>query len=140
MFSLEIKGLNNLIKKVSSIENISIENVVREVAEDIEKSIKSEASTWAPKASQCISVFNMKKYGPLTCFAKVGLNETEAPFEEWKNLWFHQWGYHLYYFGNPTDKFITNHIMWFDNAVNNCANSAKAKLKAKIKAEIKKKV
>lgn len=135
--SIDIKGLNNLIKKVSDMEKVDITKIVEDVAKNVQQEIKSAAS-WAPRASQYINVFNMRKYGPYTCYCNVGLKNTEAPFEEWKNLYFHNFGYHLFYYGKPTNKFITSHVQWFDNAVNAAAKTAKNELKTRIKQAIRK--
>ena len=83
--SIEIKGLNNLIQRFTELEKIDITDVVKDVAEDVNNQVKSAAS-WAPKAARHIKVCEIKKYTPYTCFAKVGLRQTDAPFEEWKQL------------------------------------------------------
>ena len=134
--SIEIKGLNNLIQRFTELENIDITNVVREVAEDVNNQVKS-ACSWAPKAARHIKVCEIKKYTPYTCFAKVGLRQSDSPFEEWKNLWFHEYGYNLVYFGNPTNKFISMHTMWFENAVQGAKKTAQKNLRAKIKQKMK---
>lgn len=134
--SIEIKGLNNLIQRFTELEKIDITDVVKDVAEDVNNQVKS-ACSWAPKAARHIKVCEIKKYTPYTCFAKVGLKQDSAPWEEYRHVYFHNYGYHLVYFGNPTNKFISMHTMWFENAVQGAKKTAQKNLRAKIKQKMK---
>lgn len=44
--SLEIKDINNLIKKLDNLININTEEIINDVAKEMEAAIKDEAKTF----------------------------------------------------------------------------------------------
>ena len=69
----------------------------------------------------------------------IGLSTKTANFENFKELWFHEWGYQDkgLNFGN-NGPYLDMHKQWFDKSVNALSKSAKKKIKAMLEAEIRK--
>lgn len=134
--SFEIKGLNQLMNRVADLERIDITQAVEETAKEVKDQLKSAAS-WSSRGSSCIDLIETRKYGPMTAYCKVGLKNTKAPWDEWKHLYFHNYGYHLKYFGHPTNRFITTHVLWFDNAAQGAVKSVKKSLRRRIRQQMR---
>ena len=60
--SLEIKGINNLIKKLDNLTNINTEEIINDVAKDMETAIKDEAKTFS-KNYKYVGECEQRKYG-----------------------------------------------------------------------------
>lgn len=111
--SLDIKGINNLIKKLDNLSNIDTKSVVHRVAEDMTLSIQDEVKKFSDKyeyVGQC----------HVRCYRKgiyidVGLSNDLDPWDDWKELWYHQWGYRDYGLNFSGSPFIDVHKMWFDS-------------------------
>ncbi|WP_294350558.1 hypothetical protein [uncultured Clostridium sp.] len=136
--SLDIKGINNLIKKLDNLSNIDTKSVVHRVAEDMTLSIQDEVKKFSDKyeyVGQC----------HVRCYRKgiyidVGLSNDLDPWDDWKELWYHQWGYRDYGLNFSGSPFIDVHKMWFDIAVKNAETEVKKELKEKLKEEIDKNI
>lgn len=136
--SLEIKGINNLIKKLDNMTNINTESVIQEVAKDMETAIKDKAKTFS-KSYEYVGECEARKYGR-SVFGDVGLKNDVEPWDLWKELWYHQWGYRdfgLNFHGTP---YVEVHKQWFDIAVKDAEDEVKKKLKNKLKEEINKNI
>lgn len=130
--AIEIQGINKLINKLTKISKIEAKEIVQEVAKDLETSIIKEARSFSDSEYKCIKQCEVRDYGT-SCFVDIGLRNDEVSFDEWRGLWFHQWGYTHWRSGNM----ITPHVLWFDNAVNSVGNSITEKLKVKVRKEIR---
>ena len=136
--SLEIKGINNLIKKLDNLTNISTEQVIKDVAKDMETAIKDEAKTFS-KNYEYVGECEPRKYGR-SVFVDVGLKNEVAPWDEWKELWYHNFGYRDFGLNFKGSPYIEVHKMWFDTAVKGAEHEVKKKLKNKIKEELSKNI
>lgn len=136
--SLEIKGINNLIKKLDNLTNINTELVIQDVSKDMESTIKDEAKTFS-KSYEHIGKCEARKYGK-SVFIDVGLKNEVAPWDEWKELWYHNWGYRDFGLNFQGTPYIQVHKMWFDSAVKSAEYEVKKKLKNKLKEEINKNI
>lgn len=134
--AFEIKGINNVLKKLNNLSKIETKNAVEEVAKDIETTIKEKASVFSSK-SEYVKACEARTYGN-SCFVDIGLKNDEAPFEEWKELWYQQWGFDDYGWNFKGQYHITNNLMWFDDAVQYAGKQAQKKLKEKLKQEVEK--
>lgn len=133
--SIEIKGINNLIKRLNNLSKIETKSAVEDAAKLMEESIKNKASSFSVK-SETIKACDPRNYGN-NCYIDVGLNNTNAPFDEWKELWFQQWGFYDYGWNFSGQYYINNHILWFDEAVQSAENEVKKVLKQKLKQQIR---
>ena len=136
--SLEIKGINNLIKKLDNLTNINTEEIINDVAKDMETAIKDEAKTFS-KNYEYVGECEPRKYGR-SVFVDVGLKNETAPWDEWKELWYHNWGYRDFGLNFKGSPYIEVHKMWFDTAVKGAEHEVKKKLKNKIKEELSKNI
>ena len=132
--AIEIKGMNSLLKKLDKLSKIEAKEAVQEVADDLTKALQSKASEWSTK-SKYIKAYEPRNYG-LSSYVDVGLKSSEAPFDEWKELWFQNYGFDDMGLNFSGQYHITNHLMWFDEAINEEIENCKAKLKAKIKQQV----
>lgn len=133
--SIEIKGINNLIKRLNNLSKIETKSAVEDAAKLMEESIKNKASSFSVK-SEIIKACDPRNYGN-NCYIDVGLNNTNAPFDEWKELWFQQWGFYDYGLNFSGQYYINNHILWFDEAVQSAEDEVKKVLKQKLKQQIR---
>ena len=137
--ALEISGINRLLKELNNLQNIDIKDDVVEVANDMRDSIRKKASEFSKKGYKCIATCEPRCYKNTNCFVDIGLKNDKAPWEEWKELYFHNFGYADKGLGNRfKGMMITTHILWFDDAVNIAAKSSQEKLKKKVKEKVHK--
>ena len=137
--SIQVSGINNLIKKLNNISNIDTQTIVEEVADDMIVAIRNKANTFAPQSSQYVGRCDIRKY-KLGCYIDVGLQSSIYPFELWKNLLYHQWGYFDkgLNFGPNSTLYISMHQLWFTEAKMEAEKDIKKKLKARLQQEIQK--
>lgn len=136
--SIEIKGINNLLKRLNKLSNIETKEAVIEVAKDMQKAIQAKASTFSQNADE-IKAFEPRTYSNGSSYIDVGLKSGDSDWENIKGLYFQNYGFHNYGWNFiNTHPYITNHLMWFDEAVQNVENDIKSKLKAKLKEEVQK--
>ena len=97
-----------------------------------------EAASFAPKASQYIGKSDVRE-GKHYYYVDIGLSNKNASFDQYKNLWFHEWGYQDkgLNFGN-NGPYIDMHKQWFNKSVNTLSKTEKKKIKAMLEAEIAK--
>lgn len=134
--AFEIKGINNLIKKLSNLENINTKQIVEKVADKVEKQIQNEASSFSQTESKYIGKSEVRQYGK-SVFIDVGLKNDNAPFERWKGLYFGNFGFRQFYYGHDLGYMNTKHLLWFENAVNNISTTAKTEIKKELLEEIR---
>lgn len=130
--AIEIQGIDKLISKLNKISNIEARAVLNDAAKEIETSIVNQAKTFSDSEYKHIGQCEVRNYGS-SCFIDVGLRNDHVDFNEWKGLWYHNWGYTHWKSG----KQVTPHIMWFENAVNSVSNDVTNKIKNKVKQELK---
>ena len=105
----DIEGLQDLISKLTRLENLKVDDVLETVAEEGTQVLQANtASAGFPKSSQSADI-HKKQYG-----GKGVAIGYEGDFDSWKELYFHHLGYQLYYFGHKTNKHITCHVGVFD--------------------------
>ena len=134
--AIEIQGINRVLKKLSNLENIKTEDVVEEVATDMQNKIRSAAQTFSDTSYMYISKCEPRTYGK-SCFIDVGLKNDNAPFELWKNLYYHEYGYRQFYYGRDLGYMTTMHMLWFENAIEGSSKEIQEKLKTKLKQKIR---
>ncbi len=133
--AIKISGLDNVIKKLDDLSNIKTDTLVEDAAKKIEEGIKARAS-FSDEEKNYIGTFEARKAGK-SVFIDIGLKNDEVPFELWKGLWFHNWGYWNkgWNFGE-NGPYIFMHSLWFEDAVNNVGKSVRSELKSEIKKVI----
>lgn len=134
---IELKGLNNVLKKLDNLSNVKTEHIVSEVAKDMQEAITKKASEVSQEGSNFIGISPSRKYDS-SCFIDVGLKNEFYSFEDWKSLWFQHWGFNDYGLNFTGQYYVATHKMWYDEAVNGAANAATIKLKNKLKQEVRK--
>lgn len=135
--ALKISGMNNIINKLDNLSNIKAEEIVKEAAKALEDEIKDRAK-FSDDEKNYIGTFEARKAGN-SVYIDVGLKNDEVPFELWKGLWFHNWGYWNkgWNFGE-NGPYVHTHVLWFNDAINKVGKSVKSDLKSKIKREYSK--
>ncbi|MBN1055686.1 hypothetical protein DVW05_10065 [Clostridium botulinum] len=133
--SIEIKGINNILKKLDKLSKIETKEAVQDVAKDVEKAIQNKANVFSEKY-KCVKACEPRCYGN-SSYIDVGLKSSEYNFEEWKELWYQNYGFDDYGWNFTGQYHITSHLMWFDEAIMEIENDIKKKLKNKLKEQIK---
>lgn len=131
--SIEIKGINNLLKKLNKLSNIEVQDAVIEVSKDMEKAIQKEASSFSVKAEH-IKACDPRRYGN-SCYIDIGLKGDN--FEQWKELYYQNYGFDNYGLNFSGQIHITTHLMWFNESVQSVENDIKRKLKEKVKQQVR---
>ncbi len=135
--SVEIKGINSILKKLNQLSSINTDKVIEEVAEDLREDISKAAKEFSDTSYMYVGKGEIRKYG-LSSYVDVGFGKDDADFDLWKPLWFQQWGYFDKGLNFKGDFFIANHQFWFDEAIESSSGKIKKKLKEKLKHEVKK--
>lgn len=131
-----IKGLDKLMKKLESLTDLDTQTIVEDCGEKLRKSIQNEAKEFSDEEYQYILKGQTKIYNSNSASIQVGLLNTEANFEDYKGLYFNNYGFELWKNG----KYYAPHIGWFDTAVENAKKEIITDMKEQLKNEIKKKV
>lgn len=131
-----IKGLDKLIKKLDDLTDLGVDKIVEDCGEKLRKSIQKEAMNFSDEEYQYILKGQTKIYSNNTASIQVGLLNTQANFEDYKGLYFNNYGFELWKNG----KFYAPHIGWFDTAVENARKDIMSEMKKQLNNEIKKKV
>lgn len=135
--AISISGVDSLLKRLNKLSNIETKEAVIEVAKDMQKAIQEKASKFSENSEE-IKAFEPRIYGN-GCYIDVGLKSGDSDWEAIKGLYFQNYGFHNYGWNFiNTHPYIANHLMWFDEAVQNVENDIKSKLKAKLKEEVQK--
>ena len=134
--TITIKGLNSLTKKLNKLDNIKAKSSVNEVAKIVEKELRDEASNFS-RRSHLIGEVDTREYSNGTYYVDVGLKNDSQPWEEWKHLYFHHYGYNQKLWGKYSSIYTKTYQFWFTQAVENMDNEVLKELKKKIQAEIK---
>ena len=132
--AIELKGLNNVMKKLDNLSNIKTKDVVKGVADSMQEAIKDGAS-FSDGASY-IGEVEVRDYG-LSCYIDVGLSNDNAPWELWKPLWFQHWGFHDHGLNFSGQYYITSHKNWFEETVNSHAEKMEQELKQQLRKKVK---
>lgn len=131
-----IKGLDKLMKKLESLTDLDTQTIVEDCGEKLRKSIQNEAREFSDEEYQYILKGQTKIYNSNSASIQVGLLNTEANFEDYKGLYFNNYGFELWKNG----KYYAPHIGWFYTAVENAKKEIITDMKEQLKNEIKKKV
>lgn len=131
-----IKGLDKLMKKLESLTDLDTQTIVEDCGEKLRKSIQNEAREFSDEEYQYILKGQTKVYNTNSASIQVGLLNTEANFDDYKGLYFNNYGFELWKNG----KYYAPHLGWFDTAVENARKEIIANMKEQLKNEIKKKV
>ncbi len=135
--AIKLKGINTLTNKLNKLSNVKAKKAVEEVSKIVENQLREEAKKFAPNSYKYIGEANSREYRNGDYYVEVGLKNDSAPWEEWKNLYFHHYGYNQFMFGNYTGKYTNMHQFWFTNAIENLEEGALKELKAKLRKEIR---
>ena len=131
-----IKGLDKLMKKLESLTDLDTQTIVEDCGEKLRKSIQNEAREFSDEEYQYILKGQTKVYNTNSASIQVGLLNTEANFDDYKGLYFNNYGFELWKNG----KYYSPHVGWFDTAVENAKKEIITDMKEQLKNEIKKKV
>lgn len=134
--AITIKNLNNLTNKLNKLNNVKAKKAVDEVAKIVEKGLRDEASNFS-RRSDLIGEVDSREYSNGTYYVDVGLKNDSQPWEDWKHLYYHHYGYNQKLWGKDSDIYTKKYQFWFTNAVDNMDNEVLKELKKKLQAEIK---
>lgn len=120
----EMKGLNSVLRKLQQLENINTSEILDMVKDETQKMVKQGiASNGFQKSSNYVTV--TKEGGGKSTNIKVGLQGESGSFDNWKEAYYHHYGYNLVAWGNKTNKRITVHVGYFDNVRSMTINQVK---------------
>ena len=118
MSDFDIKGINRLLRKLNELDALKGQKAVDMVCDDVVKAIRGAATAISPAVGGMVGVCDNRE-GNLSYFVDIGLKKTTAPWEAWKHMYYHNYGYQDWGLGGRFHgMFIATHIHWFDDAVN----------------------
>lgn len=135
--TITIKGLNSLTKKLNNLDNIKAKSSVNEVTKIVEKGLRDEASNFSRRA-HLIGEVDTREYSNGTYYVDVGLKNDSQPWEEWKQLYFHHYGYNQKLWGKNSNIYTKPYQFWFTKAIDNMEQETLKELKKKLREEIRK--
>ena len=131
-----IKGLDKLIKKLDGLTDLGVDKIVEDCGEKLRKSIQEEAKEFSKEEYQYLLKGQTQIYSGNSASVQVGLLNTEADFENYKGLYFNNYGFELWKNG----KYYAPHLAWFDEAVENARKKIMDDMKKQLKSKINKKI
>ena len=131
-----IKGLDNLLKKLDSLTDLDTSSIVEDCADKAVEIVRNKAQEFSDEEYMCIDKSPIKTYRSNSAAVDVGLLDTNHDFEEYKGLWFNNYGFTLWKNG----KFYAPHVGWFDEAKEEVAKEVMKEMKTKLKQEINEKL
>lgn len=131
-----IKGLDKLMKKLESLTDLDTQTIVEDCGEKLRKYIQEEAKEFSNEEYQYLMKGETKIYNTNSASIEVGLLNTQADFENYKGLYFNNFGFELWKNG----KYYAPHLGWFDTAVENARKKIIDDMKKQLKKEIHKKL
>lgn len=135
--ALQLKGADKLIQKLNKLSHIEAKKVIHSAADDVERALVNKAKQFSDKEYQYIGKADVREYAN-SCFIDVGLHSNNASFNDYKGLYFHNWGYNNWgHGGRYNGMYMGMHVMWFQNAIASIEQQTLEKIKRKVKAEIK---
>ena len=131
------KDLSSLISKLEDLPNTDLSTAVTDIAEKANDGIIASASVNFPDNASKSRLVKKVQYSPSNISIQVGY---KGSFDSWKHMYFHNYGYHQYVYGNPTGHMTTCHIHWFDTSAQKITNELGKELKEKISREYRNKL
>lgn len=134
---LKIDGLDSLIDDLTKIENTGLlpKESIMKAGKKLESEIKKDVPKRSGTAREKIGTYTKIDTKKLKV-VKVGFDDTYADWKDWKGIWFNNYGFHLWYFGMPTHKYIDKHVGWFDRSVTKNKSKMEEELLKELEGEI----
>lgn len=135
--AITLKGADKLMNKLSQISNMDTSDIVSQSSKKVKEALVNEASQFSGTAYKCINQGDTRVYG-LSSFIDVGLIYEDASFEDYKSLYFHNYGYvNMGLGGIFKGKYMNMHINWFELAVKSVEKDILRDIKGKLQKEIR---
>lgn len=128
--SVEIKGIDNLIKKLSKLSTLETKEAVQEVAKDMSIAIKAACPVDTSEGKDEVGLIETRDYNNST-YIDVGLSSRKSDWEKIRGAYFNNYGWIS---GGSLHK---PHRGWFEDAVAQQSRNSMAKLKKRLKQQIK---
>lgn len=135
--AITLKGMNSLTNKLNKLSNLKAKESVNKVAKTVESGLRNEASKFSNKGYNYIGKVDSREYRNGNYFVEIGLKNDSAPWDEWKHLYFHHYGYHQFMMGFPTSIYTNMYQFWFTNVIENLEQGVLKELKKEIRKEIR---
>lgn len=125
-FYAELEGIDKVLSKLAKLQNIDknspelIQSINREAMESMSRNTSSQGF---PKSSQSCGFKMDGKFGEVGYFTK---------FDDWKELWFQNFGYMQYYYGKPLHYKTVVHVGVFDEIRHLTINDIKPVLERRV--------
>ena len=129
---IECKNLNRVVNQLKNLENIQAEQILNEVQDDAQKIVRQGiAEAGFSKSAKYVDV--EKTGGGKYAGLDIGLHGKSGSFENWKEAYFHHFGYNQFAWGRPTGKKTVIHVGYFNNVKAMTASQVKPVLEQRIK-------
>lgn len=135
--NIDIKGINSLLNKLQRLENVNFQQEIQQIADIVIKQMQSVTPKNTGLAQSSIGVsdmINMK----MGFIMKVGLSPKTAPWDDWKSVYFQNYGYHNWgQNGRYKGVFVTTHLGWFTEFEQSISDEVKKTIKFYLQQKIR---
>lgn len=134
---IKLGGVDKLTAKLMKLSKIEAKKMVHKTAESMEESVRNVAKEFSNSEYKCIAKADERDYGT-SYFIDVGLKNDSARFDEWKGLYFQNYGFHNEGLGGRFHgAMVYNYVNWFDNAVKEAEREVMNSIKKELRKEIR---
>lgn len=135
--NIDITGINSLLNKLKNLENVNFQQEIKQIGDIVIKQMQSVTPRDTGLAQSSIGVsdmINMK----MGFIMKVGLSPKTAPWDNWKGVYFQNFGYHNFgHGGRYKGVFVTTHLGWFTEFEQSISNEVKKTIKFYLQQKIR---
>lgn len=135
--NIDIKGINSLLNKLQRLENVNFQQEIQQIGDIVIKQMQSVTPRNTGKSAESIGVDSIISY-KMGFLMKIGLSSKTAPWDDWKGVYFQNYGYHNWGQGGRfKGVLVMTHLNWFTDFSNGISNEVKKTIKFYLQQKIR---
>lgn len=135
--NIDISGINSLLNKLQRLENVNFQQEIKQIGDIVIKQMQSVTPVNTGLAQSCIGVSDMINMR-MGFIMKVGLSPKTAPWDDWKGVYFQNYGYHNWgQNGRYKGVFVDAHLGWFTEFEQSISDEVKKTIKFYLQQKIR---
>lgn len=135
--NIDIKGINSLLNKLQRLENVNFQQEIKQIGDIVIKQMQSVTPVNTGLSQQSIGVSDMINMR-MGFIMKVGLSPKTAPWDDWKGVYFQNYGYHNWgQNGRYKGAFVNAHLGWFTEFEQSISDEVKKTIKFYLQQKIR---
>lgn len=135
--NIDIKGINSLLNKLQRLENVDFQAEIKQIGEEVIRQMQSVTPRDTGKSAESIGVDSIISY-KMGFLMKIGLSSKTAPWDDWKGVYFQNFGYHNFgHGGRYKGVFVMTNLNWFTEFSNGISDEVKKTIKFYLQQKIR---